>query len=111
VDFLKIDGGFVKDMVRDPIDYAMVEASHRIGHMMGIKTVAESIENERIRTQLKAIGVNYAQGYEVGKPRPLALLPQLGLDFHKNKTFCVFNPLIFRTGIFRSTAKAPVVPT
>jgi hypothetical protein len=32
--------------------------------------------------------------------RPLALLPQLGLDFHKNKTFCVFNPLIFRTGIF-----------
>lgn len=54
-----------------PIDYAMVEASHRIGHVMGIKTVAESIENERIRTQLKAIGVNYAQGYEVGKPRPL----------------------------------------
>jgi hypothetical protein len=41
----------------------------------------------------------------------LALLPQLGLDFHKNKTFCVFNPLIFRTGIFRSAAKAPVVPT
>jgi EAL domain-containing protein (putative c-di-GMP-specific phosphodiesterase class I) len=71
VDLLKIDGGFVKDMVRDPIDYAMIEASHRIGHMMGIKTVAESIENERIRTQLKAIGVNYAQGYEVGKPRLL----------------------------------------
>jgi P-type Ca2+ transporter type 2C len=41
----------------------------------------------------------------------LTLLPQLGLDFHKNKTFCVFNPLIFRTGIFRSAAKAPVVPT
>jgi EAL domain-containing protein (putative c-di-GMP-specific phosphodiesterase class I) len=71
VGFLKIDGGFVKDMVRDPIDYAMVEASHRIGHVMGIKTIAESIENERIRTQLKAIGVNYAQGYKVGKPRPL----------------------------------------
>ena len=71
VDFLKIDGGFVKDMVRDPIDYAMVEAIHRIGHVMGIKTVAESVENERILAQLKAIGVNYAQGYEVGKPRPL----------------------------------------
>ncbi len=41
----------------------------------------------------------------------ITLLPQLGLDFHKNKTFCVFNPLIFRTGIFRSAVKAPVVPT
>jgi hypothetical protein len=45
------------------------------------------------------------------RPFLLTLLPQLGLDFHKNKTFCVFNPLIFRTGIFRSAAKAPVVPT
>jgi diguanylate cyclase (GGDEF)-like protein/PAS domain S-box-containing protein len=71
VDFLKIDGGFVKDMVRDPIDHATVEAIHRIGHVMGIETIAESVENEQILAQVKAIGVNYAQGYALGKPRPL----------------------------------------
>jgi diguanylate cyclase (GGDEF)-like protein/PAS domain S-box-containing protein len=71
VDFLKIDGSFVKDMAQDPIDRAMVEAIHRIGHVIGIKTIAESVENAYILTQLSAIGVNYAQGNEVGKPRPL----------------------------------------
>jgi diguanylate cyclase (GGDEF)-like protein/PAS domain S-box-containing protein len=71
VDFLKIDGSFVKDMAHDPIDRAMVEAIHRIGHVIGIKTIAESVENAYILTQLSAIGVNYAQGNEVGKPRPL----------------------------------------
>lgn len=76
VDFLKIDGSFIKDMVQDPIDRAMVEAIHRIGHVMGIKTIAESVENAGILTQLSAIGVDYAQGYEVGKPRPLGKIEQ-----------------------------------
>jgi len=76
VDFLKIDGGFVKDMMRDPIDHAMVEAIHRIGHVMGLETIAESVEDERILARLKAIGVNYAQGYAVGRPRPLRKLAQ-----------------------------------
>jgi diguanylate cyclase (GGDEF)-like protein/PAS domain S-box-containing protein len=71
VDFLKIDGSFVKDMVKDPIDHAMVEAIHRIGHVMGIETIAESVEDQQILAQLKEIGVNYAQGYEVGRPAPL----------------------------------------
>jgi len=71
VDFLKIDGGFVKDMERDPIDCAMVEAIHRVGHVMGIKTVAEFVENEAILERLAAIGVDYAQGYGVARPRPL----------------------------------------
>ncbi len=76
VDFLKIDGSFIKDMAQNPIDRAMVEAIHRIGHVMGIKTIAESVENACILSQLSAIGVNYAQGYEVGKPRPLGKIEQ-----------------------------------
>lgn len=72
VDFLKIDGGFVKDMDRDPIDYAMVEAIHRIGHVMGIETIAEWVENANILDALKAIGVDYAQGNALAQPMPLA---------------------------------------
>lgn len=76
VDFLKIDGSFIKDMAQDPIDRAMVEAIHRIGHVMGIKTIAESVESASILTHLGVIGVNYAQGYEVGRPRPLVKVEQ-----------------------------------
>ncbi len=76
VDYLKIDGGFVKDMHNDPIDCAMVEAIHRIGHVMGIATIAEFVENDEILAKLRAIGVDYAQGYGVARPRPLdELLP------------------------------------
>jgi diguanylate cyclase (GGDEF)-like protein/PAS domain S-box-containing protein len=75
VDFLKIDGSFIRDMMQDPIDCAMVEAIHRIGHVMGIETIAESVEHESTLTHLRDIGVNYAQGYQVGRPRPLALAP------------------------------------
>lgn len=71
IDFLKIDGTFVKDMASDPIDYAMVEAIHRIGHVMGIETIAEFVESELILELLKTIGVNYAQGYCLANPRPL----------------------------------------
>jgi EAL domain-containing protein (putative c-di-GMP-specific phosphodiesterase class I) len=70
VDFLKIDGRFVKDMVNDPIDCAMVKAIHRVGHLMGIKTIAESVENQPISKKLKVIGVDYVQGYAIAKPRP-----------------------------------------
>lgn len=63
-------------MTQDPIDRAMVEAIHRIGHVMGIKTIAESVENLHTLTQLRMIGVNYAQGYETGKPRPLGKIAQ-----------------------------------
>jgi EAL domain-containing protein (putative c-di-GMP-specific phosphodiesterase class I) len=70
VDFLKIDGGFVKDMADDPIDRAMVEAIHSVGHVMGKKTIAEFVDGERVIAALKQIGVDYAQGYGVAKPRP-----------------------------------------
>jgi diguanylate cyclase (GGDEF)-like protein/PAS domain S-box-containing protein len=72
VDYLKIDGGFVKQIVDEPIDLAMVEAINHIGHVMGIQTIAEFVENETILEKVTAIGVDYAQGYSIAKPRPLA---------------------------------------
>jgi len=72
VDFLKIDGGFVKDMVDDPIDRAMVEAINSVGHVMGKQTIAEFVDSDRVIQELRAIGVDYAQGYGVAKPRPFA---------------------------------------
>ncbi|MDP2878428.1 MAG: EAL domain-containing protein [Sulfuricella sp.] len=73
VDYLKIDGMFVKNMVQNPIDLAMVEAINRIGHVMGIQTIAEFVEDESILEKLRILGVNYAQGYWVGMPAPLEL--------------------------------------
>jgi diguanylate cyclase (GGDEF)-like protein/PAS domain S-box-containing protein len=72
VDYLKIDGGFVKQIVDEPIDLAMVEAINHIGHVMGIQTIAEFVENETILEKITAIGVDYAQGYSIAQPRPLA---------------------------------------
>ncbi|MDP2878960.1 MAG: EAL domain-containing protein [Sulfuricella sp.] len=71
VDYLKIDGSFVRDMINDPIDCAMVESINHIGHVMGIKTIAEFVENQAILDKLRTIGVDYAQGYGIAKPRPL----------------------------------------
>ncbi|QBQ56408.1 EAL domain-containing protein [Nitrosococcus wardiae] len=70
VDYLKIDGSFVKDMVDDPVDYAMVEAIHKVGKVMGLKTIAEFVENEAVLEKLRGIGVDYVQGLVIGVPRP-----------------------------------------
>jgi diguanylate cyclase (GGDEF)-like protein/PAS domain S-box-containing protein len=71
VDFLKIDGFFVKDIVDDEVDLAMVRAINEVGHIMGKKTIAEFVENEKIFNVLNELGVDYAQGYGIGKPVPL----------------------------------------
>ncbi|TCV87340.1 EAL domain-containing protein [Sulfurirhabdus autotrophica] len=71
VDFLKIDGNFVRDINHDKVDYAMVEAIHRVGNVMGIKTIAEFVENNLILGHLKDIGVDCAQGFGIHKPEPL----------------------------------------
>lgn len=73
VDYIKIDGGFVKDIVTDPIDRAMVEAIHQIGKIMKIQTIAEWVENEATLSILKEIGVDFAQGFHIGKPQPVQL--------------------------------------
>jgi diguanylate cyclase (GGDEF)-like protein/PAS domain S-box-containing protein len=71
VDFIKIDGLFVKDIVEDPISYSMVKSINDIGHVMGKKTIAEFVENEAVLSKLREIGVDYAQGYGICKPQPL----------------------------------------
>jgi len=77
VDYLKIDGGFVKQIVDEPIDLAMVEAINHIGHVMGIQTIAEFVENQTILEKITAIGVDYAQGYSIAQPRPLTFTNRL----------------------------------
>ncbi len=71
VDFLKIDGSFVKNMLNDPVDRAMVESINRIGHLMGLKTIAEYVESDQVLEQLIDMGVDYAQGFGIMKPTPL----------------------------------------
>jgi EAL domain-containing protein (putative c-di-GMP-specific phosphodiesterase class I) len=71
VDFLKIDGEFVRHLNTDPVQRALVQSIHQIGHLMGLVTIAESVEDEATWTALKEIGVDYAQGYWLGMPEPL----------------------------------------
>ncbi len=70
-DFLKIDGAFVRDMLDDPMDAAIVDAINNIGHVAGLKTIAEFVESDAIRDRLVEMGVDYAQGYGIHKPEPL----------------------------------------
>jgi EAL domain-containing protein (putative c-di-GMP-specific phosphodiesterase class I) len=74
VDFLKIDGSFVKDMDKNKIDHAMVRSIHSVAEAMNIKTVAEFVENEAILKELKTIGVHYGQGLHLGAPIPIKKL-------------------------------------
>jgi diguanylate cyclase (GGDEF)-like protein/PAS domain S-box-containing protein len=73
VDYLKLDGCFVQNMVADNIDLAMVEAINQIGHTMDIKTIAEFVEDQETLEAVRAIGVDYAQGYIISKPVPIEI--------------------------------------
>jgi EAL domain-containing protein (putative c-di-GMP-specific phosphodiesterase class I) len=72
VDYLKIDGSYVQDIDRDPIDRAMVEAVNNIGHVMGMQTIAEFVSNSAIRKILEEMDVDYVQGFEIARPGPLS---------------------------------------
>jgi diguanylate cyclase (GGDEF)-like protein len=74
VDFIKIDGIFIKQILDDPIDLAMVKSINDIGQLMGKKTIAEFVENKAILKKLQEIGIDYAQGYAIGQPQPLKQL-------------------------------------
>ena len=68
VDYVKIDGVFVKDIVDNPGDYAVVRSINEIGHYMGKQTIAEYVENEDVMKCIREIGVDYMQGYHIAKP-------------------------------------------
>lgn len=71
VEFLKIDGSFVRDMDQDPIDFAMVKSLNEIGHVMGKQTIAEYVERDGVLQRLRDLGVDYVQGHALGAPQPL----------------------------------------
>jgi len=71
VDFLKIDGTFVKNIVRDPVNLSIVKAINEIGHALGIKTIAECVEDVETQEALRELGVDYGQGFGIARPRPL----------------------------------------
>ena len=81
VDYIKIDGVFVRDLASNPGDYAVVKSINEIAHFMGKLTVAEYVENDAILAQLREIGVDYAQGYGIGRPQLLSefVLPAAAL--------------------------------
>ncbi len=68
VNFLKIDGAFIKELVTDPTDQAMVEAIVRVGQAMNIRTIAEFVDSQEVLELLKTMGVDYVQGYAVHRP-------------------------------------------
>lgn len=71
VDYLKIDGSFIKDILDDEVAQAMVQSVTQVGHLMGVQVIAEYVENERVIQLLRKIGVDYGQGYGISKPVPL----------------------------------------
>ncbi|ACK65412.1 response regulator receiver modulated diguanylate cyclase/phosphodiesterase with PAS/PAC sensor(s) [Rippkaea orientalis PCC 8801] len=70
VNYLKIDGSFVRNLVQSEVDQAIVESFNRIGHIMNFQTIAEFVENAAILSKIEAIGLDYAQGYVIAKPVP-----------------------------------------
>jgi diguanylate cyclase (GGDEF)-like protein len=74
VDYLKIDGSFIKDIANSPTDVVMVNSMNEIAHSLELETIAEYVENMTIHAILKEIGVDYAQGWGIHKPMPLAEL-------------------------------------
>ena len=71
VDYLKIDGGLVQAIIDDEVALTMVEAINRIAYTMDIETIAEFVENDSVWERLRAIGVDYGQGYGIHRPEPL----------------------------------------
>jgi len=72
VDYLKIDGTFVRDILSDPVDYAIVKSINELGQLLGKETIAEFVETQEVAEELRMMGVNHVQGHAYAKPRPLS---------------------------------------
>lgn len=72
IEYLKIEAGFVRDMIDDPMDCAIIDSIARIGHVLGIHTVAQGVDDVDTAERLIAMGIDYAQGNQYGAPRLLA---------------------------------------
>jgi diguanylate cyclase (GGDEF)-like protein len=81
VDYLKIDGSFVRDIMRDPVSESMVAAINQVGQAMHLETVAEYVEDDEIRCKLVSMGVDYGQGFGIGRP---ALFSQIQEELAKS---------------------------
>ncbi|CAA6819426.1 MAG: diguanylate cyclase/phosphodiesterase (GGDEF & EAL domains) with PAS/PAC sensor(s) [uncultured Thiotrichaceae bacterium] len=77
--YLKIDGNFVHNLVTNAVDAAMIKAVHEVGQVMQLKTIAELVEDSETMSQLRTIGVDYAQGFHCGKPFPFLRLCESGI--------------------------------
>lgn len=72
VDYLKIDGTFVRDILSDPVDYAIVKSINELAQLLGKETIAEFVETLEVAEELRMMGVNHVQGYAYAKPEPLS---------------------------------------
>jgi EAL domain-containing protein (putative c-di-GMP-specific phosphodiesterase class I) len=77
VDYLKIDGSFIRNVTRDSADHTLVEAIARMASALGVKTIAERVESEEVMKRLGQLGVCFAQGYYIASPRPVAEIPEI----------------------------------
>jgi EAL domain-containing protein (putative c-di-GMP-specific phosphodiesterase class I) len=75
VDYLKIEGQFIENVARDPVDRSMVKAISQVGRAMGIQTIAERVESEEVLAALGDLGIGFAQGYHIAMPRSIAHFP------------------------------------
>jgi diguanylate cyclase (GGDEF)-like protein len=72
VDYLKIDGQFIRNVAEDSVDESMVKAISQVGHAMGIETIAERVETKQVLEKLGSLGIEFAQGYYIARPRSVA---------------------------------------
>ncbi|HIO97134.1 MAG TPA: EAL domain-containing protein [Leucothrix sp.] len=84
VDYLKIDGSFVKHIATDEIAKAMVQSINQVGHTMNLKVIAEYVENAEIVASLQEMGIDYGQGYHISKPKPLKDMIKPHLNVNKS---------------------------
>lgn len=80
VDYIKIDGTFIRDILDDKIDLEIVNSIVKIASVLNIKTVAEFVENEKILNKVKSLGIDYAQGYGLSHPQALLTLPPVNMN-------------------------------